>query len=101
MGEYIDKIRYLKGKVKISLKDVNGKNEEPFDSRDDVIKELNKLEEILKETNDNGIFQIYSSQLSFLKYKDLDRMSKIAIEIIIADDCFLYDIFKKIIDKGV
>lgn len=100
MEEYINKIKYLKERVEISLKDVNGQNEEPFDNQDDIIRELNRLEEILKETNNNGIFQIYSSQLLFLKYEDLDRMSKIAIEVIIADDCLLYDAFKNIIDKG-
>ena len=43
MEEYIDKIKYLKERVKISLKDVNGQNEESFDSREDCIKELDKL----------------------------------------------------------
>ena len=43
MDEYINKIKYLKERVKISLKDVNVQNEEPFDSREDCIKELDKL----------------------------------------------------------
>ena len=100
MEEYIDKIKYLKERVKISLKDVNGQNEEPFDSREDCIKELDKLKKILNEIGNKAVVQIYSSQLSFLKYEDLDEMSKIASEIVIADDCLLYDIFKNIIDKG-
>ena len=33
MEEYIDKIKYLKERVKISLKDVNEKNETPLDNR--------------------------------------------------------------------
>ena len=43
MDEYINKIKYLKEMVKISLKDVNEQNEEPFDSREDCIKELDEL----------------------------------------------------------
>ena len=100
MEEYIDKIKYLKERVKISLKDVNGQNEEPFDSREDCIKELDKLKKILNEIDNKGIFQIYSSQLSLFEYEDLDEMSKIASAIVVADNCLLYDTFKKIIDKG-
>lgn len=100
MEEYINKIEYLKGKIKISLKDVNGSNEAPFDNRNDCLRELDKLEQILKEIDNKGIFQIYSSQLLFLGYEDLDRMTKIATEIIIADNCLLYDTFKNIINKG-
>ena len=100
MDEYINKIKYLKERVKISLKDVNGQNEEPFDSREDCIKELDELEKILNEIDNKGIFQIYSSQLSLFEYEDLDEMSKIASEIVIADDCLLYDALKNIIDKG-
>lgn len=91
MKEYIDKIKYLKTKTKIFLKDVNGKNEYPFDNREDFMKELNKLEESLKDSDNKGIFQIYSSQLLFLKYEDLDRMAKIASRITIVDDCCLYN----------
>ena len=43
MDEYINKIKYLKEMVKISLKDVNEQNEESFDSREDCIKELDEL----------------------------------------------------------
>lgn len=100
MEEYINKIKYLKERVEISLKDVNGQNEEPFDNREDCIKELDELEKILNEIDNKGIFQIYSSQLSLFEYEDLDEMSKIASEIVIADDCLLYDALKNIIDKG-
>ena len=100
MEEYIDKIKYLKERVKISLKDVNGQNEEPFDSREDCIKELDRVKKILNEIDSKGIFQIYSSQLLLFEYEDLDEMSKIASEIVIVDDCLLYDVFKNIINKG-
>ena len=100
MEEYIDKIKYLKERAKISLKDVNGQTEDPFDSREDCIKELDKLKKILNEIDSKGIFQIYSSQLLLFEYEDLDEMSKIASEIVIADDCLLYDALKNIIDKG-
>ncbi len=100
MEEYINKIKYLKERVKISLKDVNEQNEEPFDNREDCIKELDELKKILNEIDNKGIFQIYSSQLLLLKYEDLDKMLEIASEIVIRDDCFLYDVFKDIIDKG-
>ena len=100
MEEYIDKIKYLKERVKISLKDVNGQNEEPFDSREDCIKELDRVKKILNEIDSKGIFQIYSSQLLLFEYEDLDEMSKIASEIVIVDDCLLYDAFKNIINKG-
>lgn len=100
MEEYINKIKYLEGKIKISLKDVNSSDEIPFDNRDDCMRELDKLEQILNEIDNQGIFQIYSSQLLFLGYEDLDRMIKIATEIIIADNCLLYDSFKNIINKG-
>lgn len=98
--QYINKIKYLKERVKISLKDVNGSNEAPFDNRNDCMRELDRLEQILNEIDNQGIFQIYSSQLLFLKYEDFDRMTKIATEIIIADNCLLYDTFKNIINKG-
>lgn len=100
MEEYINKIKYLKGKIKISLKDMNGSDEVPFDNRDDCMRELGRLEQILNEIDNQGIFQIYSSQLLFLEYEDLDRMTKIATEIIIADNCLLYNTFKNIINKG-
>lgn len=100
MEEYIDKIKYLKERVKISLKDVNGQNKEPLDSREDCIKELDRLKKILNEIDSKGIFKIYSSQLLLFEYEDLDEMSKIASEIVIADDCLLYDVFKNIINKG-
>lgn len=99
MEEYIDKIKYLKERVKISLKDVNGQNEEPFDNREDCIKALDELKKILNEIDNKCTFRIYSSQLLLFEYEDLDEMSKIASEIVIADDCLLYDVFKNIINK--
>ena len=57
-------------------------------------------EKILNEIGNKAVVQIYSSQLSLFEYEDLDEMSKIASEIVIADDCLLYDTFKNIIDKG-
>ena len=104
MEEYIDKIKYLKEEVKISLKDVNEKNETPLDNRKKIMCEIKTLEKLSKENKNEFelkfIFQFYSSQLLLLKYEDLDRILKIASKIIIADDCLLYDTFKKIIDKG-
>ena len=100
MEEYIDKIKYLKEKVKISLKDIKNQDKNPVDNRNDFLKQLDDGEKILNEIGNKAVVQIYSSQLSFLKYEDLDRILKIASEIVIADDCLLYDIFKNIIDKG-
>ena len=66
--------------------------------------EIKTLEKLSKENKNEFelkfIFQLYSSQLLLLKYEDLDKMSKIASEIIIADDCLLYDVLKNIINKG-
>jgi hypothetical protein len=42
---------------------------------------------------------IFSSQLKFLEYKDLDRMISISDEIIICDDCNMYEDLKKLRDK--
>lgn len=99
MEEYIDKIKYLKERVKISLKDIKNQDKNPVDNRNDFLKQLDDGEKILNEIGNKAVVQIYSSQLSFLKYEDLDKMSKIASEIVIADDCLLYDVFKNIINK--
>ena len=46
MEEYIDKIKYLKERVKISLKDVNEKNETPLDNRKNIMCHIKKLEKL-------------------------------------------------------
>ncbi len=100
MDEYINKIKYLKEKVKISLKDENNQDKNPVDNRNDFLKQLDDEEKILKEINSKAIVKIYSSQLLFLEYEDLEKMAEIAAEVIIADDCLLYDTLENIIDKG-
>lgn len=104
MNEYIDKIKYLKEKVEISLKDVNGQNENPLNDREEIIGKIKVLEKLSEENKDElelkFVFQLYSSQLLLLKYQDFDRILKIASKIIIADDCLLYDALENIIDKG-
>lgn len=104
MNEYIDKIKYLKEKVEILLKDVNGQNENPLNDREEIIGKIKVLEKLSEENKDElelkFVFQLYSSQLLLLKYQDFDRILKIASKIIIADDCLLYDALENIIDKG-
>ena len=40
MEEYIDKIKYLKEKGKISLKDIKNQDKNPVDNRNDFLKQF-------------------------------------------------------------
>lgn len=104
MEEYIDKIKYLKERVKISLEDVNNTDNGELMSKEEVLKSTRTLKKLADENKDEYEIKynlyIFSSQLLLLEYEDLDKMLKIASEIIIKDNCLLYDTFKNIIDKG-
>lgn len=57
MDDYINKVKYLKERVKISLKDVNGQNEKPFDNREACIQKFKGIdkEELLQELIECGL----------------------------------------------
>ena len=102
MEEYINKIKYLKERVKLSLKDANNTDNGELMSKEEVLKSTEMLKKLADENKDKELkynLYIFSSQLLLLKYEDLDKMLEIASEIVIRDNCLLYDTFKNIIDK--
>lgn len=97
MGEKINKIKYLKQKTKILLENANNCDNNELDTKEDCLKRLGELCESLNKGE--GIFKIYSSQLSFFSYEDLDKMIGVAGKIIVADNCNLYNDLKNIINE--